>query len=131
MILVHAAFAVFLFDLLRRLFRNVQAGQSFTESNIRLVHRIGIAVIVFAILSSVFVAFHDYAIISYLQQHGLGQGLETGFVHPNSNFNLGDGSGQLEVSFNWGAVLTGLLILALGEVFRQGLALKTEADLTV
>src|SRR5208283_3173512 len=123
-ILLEIGFAIALCDLLRRLFRSVRSGESFSERNIRLVYRIGIAFIVFAVLSSACGAFHEHAVTEYLRHHGLGQGVNLVAAEPNIFFELGSvqAGRQMAFHFNWTGILTGLLILALGEVFRQGLA---------
>ena len=124
-------FLVTLLDLLRRLFRNVARGESFTERTVGLVNKIGVTIILFSLLSTLATAWHNHALITYLQQHAVVQGIKMTFAEPGVNTIIGAGSGNLRFQIGWSQILTGLLVLALGEVFRQGLTLKTESDLTI
>jgi len=128
--LVYAGFITVLFDFLRRLFRNVERGESFTERSVHLVHKIGMTIIVFTFLSAAAATWHDHAVSNYLNQHATVQGLKMAFTVPHDNSFI-FGSRQIEFHFSWMGILTGLLVLSLGEVFRQGLALKEENELTI
>jgi hypothetical protein len=135
LILGCAGFTAVLFDLLRRLFRNVERGESFTERSVRLVHQIGVIIIVFTLLSTAATSWHDQAVASYLTRHATVQGVKMTFATPNDGGYRFTHNGQ-DVGFHFGGggilgILTGLLVLSLGEVFRQGLALKKENDLTI
>jgi len=44
-VIAYVGFIAVLFDLLRRLFRNVDRGESFTERSVHLVHKIGMTII--------------------------------------------------------------------------------------
>jgi hypothetical protein len=129
-IILYTAFMTALFEFLRRLFRYVELGESFTERSVHLVHKIGVTIIIYSLLSTVAKLWHDQAIVSYLSQHAAVQGLKMAFTAPS-----GDGAtvnlGHFAFQFDFDGVLIGLLVLALGEVFRQGLALQKENDLTI
>jgi hypothetical protein len=124
-ILISALFFVVLFDLLRRLFRNVSRGDSFTRQNVFFVQLVGASLIVYSIVSAYAESWFATAMLSYLSQHALitVSGTPLHLPAPDMTgvgFRL-DGS----------AFFAGLLVLAISEVFRQGLTLKSEHDLTV
>jgi hypothetical protein len=129
LILTYVLFLAVLFDLLRRLFGNVGRGESFTPQTVRLVQIIGGALIVFAVVEAVIKTWYMRMVGAYLLQH-------TAIAVSGSPVRLPHLSpDQMQVGhwlpFHEGAFWSGLLVLALAEVFRQGLALKREADLTV
>jgi hypothetical protein len=130
LIIAYAGFFTLLFDLLRRLFRNVERGESFTERSVRLVHAIGMAVILFTFLSAAATTWHDRAVANYLNQHDTLQEIKMAFVAPHDNSVI-VGSHNFEFHFSFVGILAGLLVLSLGEVFRQGLVLKEDNDLTI
>lgn len=132
--LVDILFFVVQCDLLRRLFRNVARGESFTARNIHLVHWMGGAIIVFTLVSSAAQTWGHYQVISYLQQHASVPGTSMKFVPPpvdSSDTLLGFIHKGYRIQIGWKGILSGLLVLALGEVFRQGVALKEETELTI
>lgn len=125
--LIDTIFFVVLFELLRRLFRNVGRGQSFTRQTVQLVQLVGAALIVFSIVSYWAEIWFVQGAYSYLADHATatisGATLHLpqvhGFMVPRPS------SGGSPIFFS------GLLVLALSEVFRQGLALQADHDLTV
>ncbi|HEY2034366.1 MAG TPA: DUF2975 domain-containing protein [Rhizomicrobium sp.] len=129
LVLTYVLFLAVLFDLLRRLFRNVGRGESFTPQSVRLVQIIGGALIVFAIAAAIIKSWYMRMVGAYLLQHAA-------LTVSGSPVRLPQLSpGQIHFG-HWlplheGAFWSGLLVLALAEVFRQGLALKRDADLTV
>ncbi len=128
LVLTYLLFLAVLFDLLRRLFRNVGRGDSFTPQSVRLVQIVGGVLIVFAMVASVIKAWYMRMIFSYLLQH-------TDIAISGTPVQLPKvGPEQMHFGhwpFGDGMFWSGLLVLALAEVFRQGLALKREHDLTV
>jgi hypothetical protein len=137
-LILSALFYTALFDLLRRLFRNVGRGESFTRQTVRLVQIIGFSLLAFSIVSAFADGLFIHALYSYLAQHATIFVSGTAIHLPQpQDFKF---SGSHEVTFSssgdgsvFGSPLffTGLLVLALSEVFRQGLVLKSEHDLTV
>lgn len=113
-------FLILVFDLLWQLCGNVERGEVFSDRNIRLVRYLGLAILGFQAIS--FVAGGWYAVIvaKFMQQHVVAEGVQMFSSWP---IRL--------LSINQGMVLTGILVLLLAEVFRQGLALKKENELTV
>ena len=127
--LAYALFLAALFDLLRRLFDNVGRGQSFTLQSVRLVQIVGLALIAFAFVSTIAENWFAYSIYSYLLQHSEITVSGTPLRLPEiSAYPVEPGHWlPLERETFW----CGLLVLALAEVFRQGLALRQENELTI
>ena len=127
LLLIYALFFTALFELLRRLFRNVGRGDSFTPQSVRLVQIVGGALIVFSLISAVGESWFAHAMYAYLSEH-------TQIAISGTSVRLPPAeNAQLIAHLPFGSpvFLSGLLVLALAEVFRQGLALKRESDLTV
>ncbi len=127
LVLIKAIFLTVLFDLLRRLFRNVGRGESFTPQSIRLVQAVGLSLIVFSIAAAFAGSWFLHAIYGYLAQHATATISGTTIHLPASHSVRISSEGIIGSS----AFFSGLLVLALSEVFRQGLVLKRENDLTV
>jgi hypothetical protein len=122
--MLYALFTALLFDLLRRLFRNVELGSSFTPQTVRLVRYIGISLLIFALVSAAAEAYASQALLDYLCQHVSSPALRWGGAR---NWNdIWTAASSVRLTF-----LGGLLVLALSEVFRQGLKLKNDCDLTI
>jgi len=127
LLLIYTVFFTALFELLRRLFRNVGRGESFTPQSVRLVQVVGGALIIFSLISAVGESWFAHAMYAYLTEH-------TQFAISGTSVRLPPAvNTQLVVRLTFGSpvFLSGLLVLALAEVFRQGLALQRESDLTV
>ena len=69
LLLIYAVFFAALFELLRRLFRNVGRGDSFTPQSVRLVQIVGGALIVFSLISAVGESWFAHAMYAYLTEH--------------------------------------------------------------
>ena len=127
LLLIYAVFFAALFELLRRLFRNVGRGDSFTPQSVRLVQIVGGALIVFSLISAVGESWFAHAMYAYLTEHTQIAISGTSVrLPPPENTRL-----IARLPFGSPVFLSGLLVLALAEVFRQGLALQRESDLTV
>lgn len=128
-LLISAIFFAVLFDLLRRLFRNVGRGDSFTRQSIFLVQVIGVSLIVYSLVSAFAQRWLAHAVLTYLSQNALVTISGTPLHLPAPQTMMTPSIG----GFPFGSTVffCGLLVLALSEVFRQGFALKSENDLTV
>lgn len=127
--LLQILFFMGLFDLLRRLFRNVARGESFTRPNLRLVQIIGFSLVGFSLISCVTEGWFMSSLMDYLAHHSAMtvSGTAVRLPHePGFQINVGGLSPSDSPLF-----FSGLLVLALSEVFRQGLALKSDNDLTI
>ena len=135
--LIQMVFLTTLFELLRRLFRNVGRGDSFTQQTVRLVQYLAGTLIVFSFVLSAVEGLFVTEVFGYFVQHAVitisGQPihLEPDHVglarhHGLPYFPHGDG-----FPFGHPMFFSGLLVLALSEVFRQGLVLKRENELTI
>jgi len=126
--LIYALFLAALFELLRRLFRNVGRGESFTAQSVRLVQIVGVSLIVYALVSAVAESWFAYAMYGHLAEH-------TEILISGTPVQLPPAERPPLFGFNApilsSGFLAGLLVLALAEVFRQGLALQRDNELTV
>lgn len=102
-------------ELLRRMFRKIATGEVFTRTSIRYAQAIGFLFIASSLLKGMTAGWLKHAMAVVVMKH-----LVTGAVVLDSSAK-GDSSG----------FVTGLVILALTEVFRQGLILKEESALTI
>lgn len=102
-------------ELLSRMFRKVEAGEIFTRTSIKYAQVIGFLFIASSLLKGFTAAWLKHAMASVVMQH-----LAAGSLYLDSSAK-GDSSG----------FITGLVILALAEIFRQGLNLKEENALTI
>ena len=125
--LLHFLFLTALFELLRRLFRNVGRGESFSQGTVRLVQTIAGLLIVSSFVLAFAQALLGQAVISYLAQHAIFTISGTTIHLPASRI----GMFPRRHVFDTAMFCYGLLVLALSEVFRQGLALKKEHELTI
>jgi hypothetical protein len=127
-LLIHAVFFTALFEILRRLFRNVGHGESFTAQSVRLVQIVGGSLIVFSLVSAIGESWFAFAMYGHLVEHtqiaisGTPVQLPPAARPPWLGYESPFGSPEF---------LAGLLVLALAEVFRQGLALQRDSDLTI
>jgi len=124
--LMHVIFLGALFELLRRLFRNVERGDSFTRQTVLLVQFVGLSLLAFSVVSAFGESWLWHAAYGYAASHAT-LTVEGKQLHlpPMSGMPFPHSQGGSPIFFS------GLLVLALSEVFRQGLALKSEHDLTV
>lgn len=128
--LVAAGFAWLVFGALRELCGRIEQGEVFSERNLRLVRRLGLALIVYTFAGWAAELWASHLLGAYFHQHVVLTGLRT---------NLPFGRGLLSLGLTLppgflagqGGLVTGCLVLVVSEAFRQGLGLKTENDLTV
>lgn len=124
LMLIYAVFFTGLFELLRRLFRNVGRGDSFTPQSVRLVQIIGGSLMVFSLVAGLGEMWFFHAAYDHFAQH-------TEIAVSGTPLHLPPaGHHGFRVRLD-SVFFSGLLVLALAEVFRQGLVLKRESDLTV
>ena len=118
-------------ELLRRLFRNVSRGETFTEANVGNVHKLGVLIIVLTLGGAVLSGWARYEIATYLEANLEVAGVSIDYSPPldKKGMNIFVGSFPLQVDL--AGLLMGVTVLALGEAFRQGLKLKEETDLTI
>lgn len=114
-----AGIGIVVCDLLRRLCRNVERGEVFCAANLKLMRTLGAVMMASSILFTISVGWRDYQVATYVSRHTN--------LQPQSPF----APHALLTHLDFGSLLIGLVVLVLTEVFRQGLALKRESDLTV
>ena len=104
-------FGLFVFTQLRAVFRTLRAGQPFVSANVRRIRWIGVAVILGELAWSGIVLFEN----RYAATH---------FAAVGIRFNT-------QPAVNFVAIIYGLIILAIAEVFREGTRLEEDQSLTV
>jgi hypothetical protein len=124
--MVLLGFAFLVCHWMWQLCRNVEQGEIFSPGNLRLVRRIGVLLIVEAVVTFAIKTWTIGAVASHVRDRVSFVGLDV--VAPSS-------SGVLlhphAIHFDLNQIVIGLLVLCLAEVFRQGLQLKQESELTV
>jgi hypothetical protein len=125
--LLHILFLTALFELLRRLFRNVGRGDSFSQGTVRLVQTVAALLIASSFILAFARDLFGNAVISYFVQHAVITISGTQVRLPAA----GVGMYRHHFAFDGAMFFYGLLVLALSEVFRQGIALKKENELTI
>jgi hypothetical protein len=127
------AFSLLLCHLLWRLCSNVERGEIFTTTNLKLVRGMGTALIGYTIVSSLAVTWINHRVARYASEH-----LSFGDLKLAPTLEATSGVGRFFdaarayiLHFDVSLLVTGLLVLALAEVFRQGLELRQETELTV
>ncbi|GAA0532354.1 hypothetical protein FHS83_002788 [Rhizomicrobium palustre] len=144
--LMHAAIPVFLIDLLyfcglfevlSRLFRNVERGQCFTLQSVHFMQGIGISLLVMFLVDAATGGCCFYFLLDFLTHnaeplsstyavHLPGREVQLPYFFVEKPLNL-----YLPSVFSWETLFCGFLVLAFSEVFRQGLKLKKDSDLTI
>ena len=127
MLWLYSGVTIMICDLFRRMFRSVEQRETFTPQTVKIVHKIGILFIVSALAGSLFLNLLESDLNRFAAKHIEVQGIVIGAIsegavdRANLMFGLTGTTG----------VFVGLMVLALGEAFRQGLKLKEENDLTI
>jgi len=118
---VDFAFVFLLFDLLWQLCGNVERGEIFSERNIWAIRKIGWVILGFQAVGFAAGLWYARMVGDFVQQHVVLEGVKLHTTPWRTDGN----------ALSPSLILTGLLVLLLAEVFRQGLALKKENELTV
>lgn len=113
--------------LLWSLCRNIEQRHIFTEKNLELIRMLGAVIILAAIVQPIVRSWADTQVAEFVTRHASFDGLTV--LRPA-------GEALFRRPFNFFGIqiyqlITGVLVLLLAEVFRQGLVLKQDADLTV
>ncbi len=122
---------VFQCEMLRRLFKNLGKGIVFTQANVRNIHKLGIAMIVFTIGFNLCVDIIQYQVNDYVEDHIEVEGIAFERFDPENQMSIGFEINDIGLHLDIQGVLAGLIVLSLGEVFRRGLQLKEENELTI
>jgi hypothetical protein len=108
---VFLAFVLWVLRQVRGVFRTLRAGTPFVADNARRLHRIAFAVIIGEVARATIVFVENYYAMTHFSAEGL-------------RFDA-------RPDFNILAVFSGLIILAIAEVFRAGTRLDEDQSLTV
>lgn len=119
-------------ECFRRLFRSVRFGESFLPSTVANLHKIGFLIIGLEFGLMLGSAWIRSQITGYLRKDLEVTGIETSFASPGEGvIQVGFGEMETTLGLNVSGVVVGLIILAIGEAFRQGVMLKEEGELTI
>jgi hypothetical protein len=113
-------YVFFILLTLRSFVFSLKNGEAFTLQNITRLQRLGILLLLIEPLSWIGTYFSR----SWLADH-----FQLAFAQVSTSYRIGYSLGAREFVWNW--IFAGLLVLTIAEVFKQGLKLKEEADLTV
>jgi hypothetical protein len=131
-ILLGCTFFLALCELLRRLFRNVERGDSFSSGSTRLVRGLGLLILLFTLSSPLIEVYASRRVHRYLGPSGTLMGREMRIVPSRkTGAFVSVTSHDSQFSLNFTNLLVGLVVLALSEVFRQGRQLQEENQLTI
>jgi hypothetical protein len=125
---LHGGFGVLFFHLLWRLCRNVENGQVFAEPNLTCVRRMGVALIGYTLASFIVGVWVNSFWTVYAREHIVIEGFTV--IEPRLSAIM-SGIDLEGVSFDFGGLTMGFVVLALADVFRHGLRLQEETTLTV
>lgn len=123
---LRAAICLVVFELLYQLCRNVEKGFVFTDRNLKLVRWLGCALMLSGFAVQAATTWIDTRTRILVEQH-----FTVTTLRPLSYPFDGHALLLTFLNMNFTLLFAGLLVLALAEVFRHGLNLKQEADLTV
>lgn len=120
----------FVCGALRKLCSNLNRGEVFSEYNLRLIRRIGIIMIGYGLLGGLLTVWANHVMGSYLGERVAATGIKMAAQFPGG---VGTLRFSLQPSFlqETDCLIIGCVVLVLAQAFSQGLALKTESDLTV
>jgi hypothetical protein len=124
LVLVRTGFVVVLLIILRAFVQSLRVDETFTILNVRRLQRIGILLLL----------IEPFGWIGkYLTRQWLIGLLNLDVTDKSVSYRIGEAIGfalgSWDLVSNW--LLAGLLVLVIAEVFKQGLKLKEEVDLTV
>lgn len=120
-------------EFFRRFFRNVSQGNAFSQANIKNLHKIGTLVIVYTLAFGLFHGITRAKSSDFVAENVAMESLVISDRQPKlkGGFGMSIGVDNMRVHIDFSGILSGLVIVALGEAFRQGLRLKEENELTV
>lgn len=119
-------------ELLRRLFKNVSRGDAFTEANVKNLHKIGVMILLLTFGGNLLASWTLANMAGYLSEHVEATGIEIDYTPTNHHRRgLSLYADYFVLNIDAVGIFGGLLVLALGEAFRQGLKLREENDLTI
>jgi hypothetical protein len=120
-----------IFSLVRRLFDNVKQGDVFSFRSVQQIRLMGWCFLLYSAVASLMNSALDWFIARDLLQHISIAGLRTAFVSADYEGGMNFWVNQLHIKLDLTSVFMALLAFALSEVFRQGLLLRQENELTV
>jgi uncharacterized membrane protein YidH (DUF202 family) len=107
-------------DLFRRVFRSVERRDVFTLNNVRYLRWIGALIALGGVLMQVTIIWQSTATLAFARSNLAIEGISFLPSH-----RVGTWLGPVQ------AIVLGLIVIVLAEVFNQGVVLKQDSDLTV
>lgn len=120
-----------IFSQLRQLFDNVKLGEAFSLKSVQLIRMIGWCCLGYAAAASAAGSVLDWLISRDLRQHLTFDHIRTGFASADTAGGMNFYFGQQHLKLDFTTLWIALLAFVLAEVFRQGVLLKQDHDLTV
>lgn len=118
--LIIVGFILLVLFTLRAFVMSLQRNETFTRQNIKRLQRIGVLFLMIEPFRWIAKYFFNQWLISYFSLEVVSRSLA---------YQLGYALGNGKFVLNW--IFVGLIVLVIAEVFKQGLKLKEEVDLTV
>jgi hypothetical protein len=106
--------------LLRKFIHSLKTNDTFTLSNVKYLTTIGVMLLLIEPL---------YWLGKVLVRNWVENNFMLTFIEKPTSFKIGFALGSGDFLSNW--IVVGLLVLVISEVFKQGLRIKEENDLTV
>ncbi|HTT57240.1 MAG TPA: DUF2975 domain-containing protein [Opitutaceae bacterium] len=116
---------------LRRLCDNVIQGEAFSLSSVQLIRVTGWCYFGYFVATSVVFNAVDWLIARDLRQHLTLERLQTDFNAADTSGAMNFSFGSQHLAFNLTTLWIALLAFVLAEIFRQGVLMKQENELTV
>ncbi len=124
LITIRIAYVFLIFFILRKFVLSLKSKEIFSTQNIKRLRQMGLLIVFIEPLQWVG---------SYLVRHWITNHFQIKFQNKSVGYQIGYEIGYFFGSgdFLWNWILTGLLLLVIAEVFRRGLKMKEEQDLTI
>ena len=124
LITIRIAYVFLIFFILRKFVLSLKSKEIFSTQNIKRLRQMALLIVFIEPLQWVG---------SYLVRHWITNHFQIKFQNKSVGYQIGYEIGYFFGSgdFLWNWILTGLLLLVIADVFRRGLKMKEEQDLTI
>ncbi len=124
-------FGIIIARLLRRMCERVKGGDAFSNASIDLLRNIGWAFLFYFVFCAIDINAFNASVAHELRDHLVTPGVSTSFFPATRGGSIWFMLGHAHLAFDLALLFQGLLALALAEIFRQGLLLREDSELTV
>ena len=121
-VIVIAGFGFVVCRSLRRLCLNIERGQVFTDPNLKLVRTVGLAFLIGGFAAATVEVWANYRFADLMAEYVAFENME--LLRPPPGV-------RIFFEFYADSFMTGIILLVVAEVFRHGLKLQKDAELTV